>query len=63
MSDDERLRPIVLGPGEGRAYALGAMSAVFKADEAETYWREHLEIGTADMLSGIDARTVVDLLG
>ena len=36
MSDDERLRPIVLGPGEGRAYALGAMSAVFKADEAET---------------------------
>ena len=36
MSDSERLRPIVLGPGEGRAYALGAMSAVFKADEAET---------------------------
>lgn len=36
MSDTERLRPIVLGPGEGRAYALGAMSAVFKADEAET---------------------------
>jgi len=36
MSDTERLRPIILGPGEGRAYALGAMSAVFKADEAET---------------------------
>ena len=36
MSDSERLRPIILGPGEGRAYALGAMSAVFKADEAET---------------------------
>lgn len=36
MSDSERLRPIVLGPGEGRAYTLGAMSAVFKADEAET---------------------------
>ena len=36
MSDSERLRPIVLGPGEGRAYAMGAMSAVFKADEAET---------------------------
>ena len=36
MTDPERLRPIVLGPGEGRAYALGAMSAVFKADEAET---------------------------
>lgn len=36
MTDPERLRPIVLGPGEGRAYAMGAMSAVFKADEAET---------------------------
>lgn len=36
MSDDDRHRPIVLGPGEGRAYAMGAMSAVFKADEAET---------------------------
>ena len=36
MSASERLRPIVLGPGEGRAYAMGAMSAVFKADEAET---------------------------
>ena len=36
MSDSERLRTIVLGPGEGRAYAMGAMSAVFKADEAET---------------------------
>jgi len=36
MSDSERFRPIVLGPGEGRAYAMGAMSAVFKADEAET---------------------------
>ena len=36
MSDSERLRPIILGPGEGRSYALGAMSAVFKADEAET---------------------------
>ena len=33
---DARHRPIVLGPGEGRAYAMGAMSAVFKADEAET---------------------------
>ena len=36
MTDPERLHPIVLGPGEGRAYAMGAMSAVFKADEAET---------------------------
>ena len=33
---DARHRPIVLQPGEGRAYAMGAMSAVFKADEAET---------------------------
>lgn len=36
MSGSERDRPLVLGPGEGRAYAMGAMSAVFKADEAET---------------------------
>ena len=28
--------PIVLGPDEGRHYALGAMRAVFKADEDET---------------------------
>lgn len=28
--------PIVLHPGQGRAYAMGAMHAVFKADEAET---------------------------
>lgn len=31
-----RSAPIMLGPGEGRSYALGPMSAVFKADEAET---------------------------
>lgn len=30
------LSPIVLGPGEGRAYAMPAMRAVFKADGAET---------------------------
>ena len=29
-------RPVVLGPGEGRAYPMGPLSAVFKADEAET---------------------------
>ena len=29
-------QPIVLGPGEGRAYPMGRISAVFKADEAET---------------------------
>jgi mannose-6-phosphate isomerase-like protein (cupin superfamily) len=28
--------PVVLGPGEGRHYDLGAMRAVFKADGAET---------------------------
>lgn len=33
---NERDKPIVLGPGEGRSYAMGAMRAVFKADEAET---------------------------
>ena len=36
MTSEDRLRPIILGPGEGRSYALGTMSAVFKADEAET---------------------------
>lgn len=29
-------KPIVLGPGEGRAYPMGRISAVFKADEGET---------------------------
>ena len=29
-------RPVVLGPGEGRTYAMGPLSAVFKADGAET---------------------------
>ena len=29
-------RPVVLHPGEGRAYRMGRMSALFKADEAET---------------------------
>lgn len=28
--------PVVLGPGEGRAYAMGRIAAVFKADGAET---------------------------
>ncbi len=28
--------PVVLGPGDGRAYPMGRISAVFKADEAET---------------------------
>ncbi|HEY4083929.1 MAG TPA: cupin domain-containing protein [Burkholderiaceae bacterium] len=30
---------LVLGPGEGRAYPMGRISAVFKADEAETQSR------------------------
>ena len=29
-------KPIILGPGQGRAYPMGRISAVFKADEAET---------------------------
>lgn len=28
--------PIVLGPGEGRAYAIGPMRGIFKADGPET---------------------------
>jgi quercetin dioxygenase-like cupin family protein len=31
--------PVVLGPGEGRAYAMGRIAAVFKADGAETQSR------------------------
>ena len=29
-------KPIVLAPGQGRAYPMGRISALFKADEAET---------------------------
>jgi len=29
-------KPIVLGPGDGRFYPMGRISAVFKADEAES---------------------------
>lgn len=29
-------RPVVLGPGEGRPYPMGDLSAVFKADGGET---------------------------
>jgi len=36
MPVDARQEPIVLGPDEGRSYALGTMRAVFKADEDET---------------------------
>jgi mannose-6-phosphate isomerase-like protein (cupin superfamily) len=38
MTDRESAvrRPVVLGPGEGRAYAMGPLTAVFKADAEET---------------------------
>ena len=29
-------KPIILAPGQGRAYPMGRITAVFKADEAET---------------------------
>lgn len=29
-------KPLVLAPGQGRAYPMGRISAIFKADEAET---------------------------
>jgi len=35
MESVER-KPIILGPGHGRGYDCGTMSAVFKADGAET---------------------------
>jgi len=31
--------PVVLGPGEGRAYPMGRLSAVFKADGSESAGR------------------------
>jgi len=39
MTDSPRTagrRPVVLAPGEGRAYPMGRISAVFKADGPET---------------------------
>jgi len=32
-------RPVVLGPGEGRSYEMGPLSAVFKADGEESAHR------------------------
>ena len=32
-------RPVILGPGQGRAYPMGRISAIFKADGAETQSR------------------------
>jgi mannose-6-phosphate isomerase-like protein (cupin superfamily) len=38
MADNSRAgrHPVVLGPGERRAYPMGRISAIFKADGAET---------------------------
>ena len=36
MSSSPPRKAIVLGPGEGRAYPMGRISAVFKADGRET---------------------------
>ncbi len=36
MSNSSDRKAIVLAPGEGRAYSMGPMSAVFKADGDET---------------------------
>ena len=36
MSHAPARKPVILGPGEGRAYPMGRISAVFKADCEET---------------------------
>jgi len=36
VSSETKRAPILLRPGEGRAYPMGAVHAVFKADEDET---------------------------
>ena len=36
MSGSSERQPVVLGAGEGRAYRMGRLSAVFKADGDET---------------------------
>jgi mannose-6-phosphate isomerase-like protein (cupin superfamily) len=38
-TDANPREPVVLGPGEGRAYPMGRISAIFKADEAESQSR------------------------
>jgi mannose-6-phosphate isomerase-like protein (cupin superfamily) len=51
---DNKAKPIVLKKDEGRQYQMGAMSAVFKADEAETsaqysvseWWLEPHSLGS-----------------
>src|SRR6476620_10013439 len=39
MPREKKRAPIVLGPGAGRAYAMGPVKAVFKADGGETRGR------------------------
>jgi mannose-6-phosphate isomerase-like protein (cupin superfamily) len=39
MSNPTSRKPVILAPGEGRAYPMGRIAAVFKADEAETQSR------------------------
>jgi quercetin dioxygenase-like cupin family protein len=36
MTESHSRPPVVLGPGDGRAYPMGRISALFKADGAET---------------------------
>ncbi|HVH43918.1 MAG TPA: cupin domain-containing protein [Labilithrix sp.] len=36
MSDIAKRKPIFLPPGDGRAYPMGRISSIFKADGAET---------------------------
>jgi mannose-6-phosphate isomerase-like protein (cupin superfamily) len=36
MNASTSRKPVVLGPGEGRAYPMGRIAAVFKADGSET---------------------------
>lgn len=36
MSETRQRKPVVLRPGAGRSYPMGRISAVFKADQAET---------------------------
>ena len=36
MMNTRNRTPVILAPGEGRAYPMGRINAVFKADEAET---------------------------
>lgn len=45
-------RPVVLGPGEGRAYPMGRISAVFKADGADTGGRYSISEWWLDPYTG-----------